>query len=258
MLSEIIVGDAFGVDRIDYLLRDSYHIGVMYGKFDHYRLVETLRILPKSEEIMEPTLGIESGGIHTAEALQLARYFMFIQVYLHPVRRIYDIHLKDFLHNWLKEGKFSNILDTFLELTDNEVTTEYLSAARNASVKADDPAKRIVFRNHFKVLYERHPEDHKRHPEPGRVIYEAASKEYGKDFVRHDQYSKEGGVTDFPILSKDDRIVSSLNLSKVLKDIPHAGIDFVFIDPQKRDEAKNWLKDNREGILGEAKKEKEE
>ena len=40
------MGDAFGVDRMDYLLRDSHHAGVAYGRFDHYRLIDTLRILP--------------------------------------------------------------------------------------------------------------------------------------------------------------------------------------------------------------------
>ena len=45
ILAEIIVGDAFGADRMDYLLRDSYHAGVAYGRFDHYRLIDTLRIL---------------------------------------------------------------------------------------------------------------------------------------------------------------------------------------------------------------------
>ncbi len=46
ILSEMIVGDTFGADRIDYLLRDSHHAGVSYGRFDHHRLLETLRILP--------------------------------------------------------------------------------------------------------------------------------------------------------------------------------------------------------------------
>lgn len=99
ILSEIIVSDAFGVDRMDYLLRDSHHIGVAYGRFDHYRLIDTLRILPKASDdnlgSQELGLGIEVGGLHSAEALLLARYFMFSQVYCHHVRRIYDIHLKE-------------------------------------------------------------------------------------------------------------------------------------------------------------------
>src|SRR5581483_5225554 len=120
ILSEIIVGDAFGVDRMDYLLRDSYHAGVAYGKFDHYRLIDTLRILPKpkqeltaappgemNEDKRETTLGVAEGGLHSAEALLLARYFMYTQLYFHPVRRIYDSHLKDFLGSWLRSGKYS-------------------------------------------------------------------------------------------------------------------------------------------------------
>ena len=38
ILAEIIVGDFFGADRMDYLLRDSLHAGVQYGRFDHERL----------------------------------------------------------------------------------------------------------------------------------------------------------------------------------------------------------------------------
>ena len=90
ILSEIIVGDAFGVDRMDCLLRDSHHTGVAYGKFDHYRLIDTLRILPAnpsngSRGSTEPALGMEEGGLHSVEALMQARYFMYSQVYFHPV-----------------------------------------------------------------------------------------------------------------------------------------------------------------------------
>ena len=121
LLSEIVVSDALGVDRMDYLLRDSVHAGVQYGKFDHYRLIDTLRILPSSPDTEEPTLGLEDGGVQSAEALLLARYSMFSQVYLHPVRRAYDIHLKDFLREWLPKGVFSVDPEEFLKLTDIEV-----------------------------------------------------------------------------------------------------------------------------------------
>jgi HD superfamily phosphohydrolase len=114
LLAEIITGDSLGVDRMDYLLRDAYHTGVGYGKFDHFRLLETIRIVPppptpaKSENqkefdlqgvevpeaSTEPMLGLLIGGIHASEALLLARYFMYAQVYFHPVRIAYDQSLK--------------------------------------------------------------------------------------------------------------------------------------------------------------------
>ena len=53
VLAEIITGDCFGADRIDYLLRDSHHIGVAYGKFDHHRLIQSLRILESVSKVMK-------------------------------------------------------------------------------------------------------------------------------------------------------------------------------------------------------------
>ena len=51
LLSEIIVSNTLGVDRMDYLLRDSRHAGVAYGKFDHFRLIDTMRLLPNRRPI---------------------------------------------------------------------------------------------------------------------------------------------------------------------------------------------------------------
>ena len=85
ILAEIIVGDAFGVDRMDYLLRDSHHAGVAYGKFDHSRLDRQPATATKAyADAKEVGLGIEQGGLHAAEALLLARYFMYTQLYFHP------------------------------------------------------------------------------------------------------------------------------------------------------------------------------
>jgi hypothetical protein len=124
ILSEIISSNIFGVDRMDYLLRDSYYTGVVSGKFDYMRLIDTLRILPKKyEDSNEPALGVEEGGLRSAEELLLARYFMFSQIYFHHIRRIYDLHLQDFLISMFPDG-ISDKVEDFLKLTDNEILVD--------------------------------------------------------------------------------------------------------------------------------------
>jgi HD superfamily phosphohydrolase len=250
ILSEIIVGDAFGVDRMDYLLRDSHHAGVSYGKFDHYRLIDTIRILPKSDEdSSEPSLGIEEGGIHSAEALLLARYFMYTQLYFHHVRRIYDIHLKDFLKCWLPEGVFSTDISELLDLTDNEVTAGFLKAAREKGSPGHEAAKCIVNREHFRLLYQRNPMDVARNPDCGKSVYKAACDMFGESDVRINSYKQKGSGVDFPVLMGDNRIASSLEMSEALRNMPVVAIDHVFVSTQRRKEAEKWLFDNRDAIV---------
>jgi HD superfamily phosphohydrolase len=51
---------------------------------------------------------------------------MYSQVYWHPIRRIYDIHLQDFLAADLAGGKFPTDLELHLRMTDNEVNLRIL------------------------------------------------------------------------------------------------------------------------------------
>lgn len=67
--------------------------------------------------------------------------------------------------------------------------------------------------------------------------------------MRHDKYNKEGSGLNFPILVRDGRIVSSLALSETLKNVPVVAVDYVFINPELREEAEKWLKENRETII---------
>jgi HD superfamily phosphohydrolase len=228
ILSEIIVGDSFGVDRMDYLLRDSYHVGVPYGRFDHFRLIDTLRILPAGPDGADkPALGVEEGGLQSAEALLLGRYYMYSQVYFHSARRIYDIHLKDFLAAWLDGGKFPTGTESHLKITDNNVNAAIHDAALDPTAKGHDAARRIAEHDHFKVLYQRHPDDVQVNSYAGHAIYEAAKVKFGPENVRHDgpiekkeekkeDKSKKERTSFFPVHCRGDRIVDSGKLSEVL------------------------------------------
>jgi len=250
IVSEIVVGDAFGVDRMDYLLRDSLHAGVAYGRFDHYRLIDTLRILPQSEESEEPKLGVEHGGLHSAEQMLLARYFMFTQVYLHPVRRAYDKHLVAFLEKTLPNGKFPTGLEEYQNLTDNEILTDIASQARNPSAPAHSEALRIFDRKHFKKMWQRNAADRERNINALNCIYNAAKEKFGAVNIIRDSYPAKNSVISFPVLV-GNTIADSINASDVLKTIPPAVAEFVLVRPDLLAEARKWYEDNRLGIIHE-------
>jgi HD superfamily phosphohydrolase len=275
ILAEMIVGDVFGADRIDYLLRDSLHTGVAYGRFDHHRLIQTMRILPPppdpaggdeaptGEEAARSTLGVVRGGLESAEGLLIARYFMFSQVYFHPTRLIYDIHLKEFLKLWLADrgGQFPTDPAEHLHYTDNEVMAAIAAAARNDADPAHEPAWRIVNREHFRVFYERAPEDVALYPEAATAIFEAAKDEFGAENIRYADSRKEAGTAEFPVRDRDGNSVSSLALSQALQQLPEPHNEFVYVVRDLREDARKWVRENRLAVIeaaAEAEKEEDE
>jgi uncharacterized protein len=117
-LSQMICGDFFGADRIDYLLRDAKCTGVTYGFFDYQQLIETLRILPSKKEGKQGLeLGVEENGIEACEALLLSRHFMYKRVYQVSSVKSYAFHMARFLKKFL----LFNNLEEYLRMTDNEV-----------------------------------------------------------------------------------------------------------------------------------------
>jgi uncharacterized protein len=268
ILAEMIVGEVFGSDRMDYLLRDSLHAGVAYGRFDHHRLIQSMRILvearePKAgekpvsaEEAQRSALGVVRGGLESAEALLLARYFMFTQVYFHETRMIYDIHLKDFLEMWLadKGGQIPTDPEQFLRLTDDVVSTAIADAAADGDSPAHEPAWRIANREHFRVAYERTHEDVTLFPDAALAIFKAAREEFGPNEVRFGRSKKTPPKPEFPVRDRDGRSVSSLAESQVLRALPEARAEFVYVVREQRDDARKWVGENKKEIIESAAK----
>ena len=118
-----LVTGQIDADRADYLLRDAYHIGTNYGSYDLRRLLVTLTIA-EHPETGAPMIAVEDGGLHAAEALIIARYMMFTQVYFHHTRRAYDHHfaraMKSLMHDVV--GR-----ETFLPPTTPENIDDYIN-----------------------------------------------------------------------------------------------------------------------------------
>ncbi len=149
-LAQIVSGE-LDVDKMDYLLRDSLYCGVRYGVYDLDRLIDTLLpvVDPKSGET---SLGVEAGGVHAVEALILARYYMFTQVYFNVTGKAMEHHLTE----WLRaEGRFwPSDPAKFLVEDDHSVL-----AALRAS--PDVHARAVVERAHFPLAFET-----REHPTP--------------------------------------------------------------------------------------------
>ncbi|MEM3390305.1 MAG: HD domain-containing protein [Thermoproteota archaeon] len=144
---KILISSQLDADRGDYLPRDSHHLGVKYGVYDLDRLLVTLGlgIDPENDEVV---LGVREDGWHVAEALIIARYQMFCQVYFHKTRQAYDY----MLHQAIKDTKIMipkpTEIEEFLKLDDYTIWNLII----NNSIKSYW-CNAILRRNHLRSVY---------------------------------------------------------------------------------------------------------
>lgn len=117
ILCQMISGE-LDVDKMDYLLRDSLFCGVRYGNFDLPRLLDT--IIPIADEQGRWGVGVDAGGVHALEALVLARYYMFTQVYFNVTGKVLELHLSRYLSE--SGERWPADPEVFLEIDDISVT----------------------------------------------------------------------------------------------------------------------------------------
>ncbi len=146
-----LVCGGFGADRMDYLQRDSHFLGVRYGSFDLSRILHTLVPVETEDGVR---LGIERGGVLAAEGMQWARFSMFTQVYFHRTRRILDLHLIDFLHEVIPDGRYPQDPEEYLNWDDSTISGLLQRANLDHDHVGHINARRIVRREHHRAMGE--------------------------------------------------------------------------------------------------------
>lgn len=246
-LKSIISGE-IDADRTDYLLRDSYHCGVEYGRFDHRRLIECLTIRPVPGGGLEVAIGRD--GIHTVEALIMARFQMNAQVYFHRIRRIYDHFLIEY-HRALSESGALPSNDV-LELNDVVMMSQMFEDAKSAPAGArKEFSTRIVQRRHPKVIYETGDDADIKSLREVRRLAQALKDKYtdvymvvddmgGKPITIHKIYvdgDQSNEAVELVVFGKDGTEKQVGEESRILSRIPKSFMSFrIFADAESDDQ----------------------
>ena len=81
-----VISSSFDVDKMDFVVRDSYHTGAGYGSVDVFRLIYTM-------DVLEGNLAVDVTALPTLESLILARLESFKAIYFHRACRAVQMML---------------------------------------------------------------------------------------------------------------------------------------------------------------------
>ena len=146
LLRSLISGE-LDCDRMDYLLRDAYYTGVAYGTHDMDHLIANLGVVDQADRGLVRT--IDSTAVRAFEDFLLARYHMFLQVYLHKTTIAFDHFLERALEDGEFELTFPGDAKGYSRLRDSTMIERLFKAA-------DDPknvwSRRLVARQPAKLI----------------------------------------------------------------------------------------------------------
>ncbi|MEM2109764.1 MAG: HD domain-containing protein [Candidatus Odinarchaeota archaeon] len=138
-----ILRSTVDADKMDYIVRDSYHTGAGYSA-DVWRLIYTM-------EVVNNKLSVSSTAIYTLEAFLLARVESFKSIYFHKTARAAQIMIGNALIKAYEDEPFFSLnnLDEYIELTDYTVWP-ILKRSKKAAPIVDD----LEHRRLLKSVYE--------------------------------------------------------------------------------------------------------
>ncbi len=116
LLAALVSGE-LDVDRMDYLLRDSYFTGVSYGEFDVAWLIAHL--CHRQDERGHLHLGLEDRALFSFDDFLLSRHHMFLMVYFHKKSVCYDQMLRRFYADAGAAVRAPASADAYLEFDDH-------------------------------------------------------------------------------------------------------------------------------------------
>jgi len=217
-----LVSSQLDMDRMDYLIRDSYFTGVAEGVIGYDRIIKMLNVV-------DHHLVVEEKGIYSIEKFLVARRLMYWQVYLHKtvlsaeqmliavLRRAktliaegVEIACSGRLNNFLstdfsgmsKELIVRDYIDLFAELDDIDVMALIKDNTEHSDYIFNYTSRCLLERKLFKILLQ----DEIFEPPEKRKILEGVEKRLGVSKNLAESLILEGKESNLSYNSKKEEI----------------------------------------------------
>ena len=140
-----IISSSVDVDKLDFIVRDTYHTGAEYGYIDVFRLIQTLDVLGED-------LAVDLGSLSALESFVIARIESFKSIYFHRVGRAAQIMLATAIEKANKELGLADFktAEEYLAMDDYTVWTMLKNCEKSSEI-----IKNLERRNLLKCAYER-------------------------------------------------------------------------------------------------------
>jgi len=172
-----IIRSAIDVDKLDFVVRDTYHTGAEYGFVDIYRLLRTL-------DILEGNLALDAGALSAFESFILARVESFKSIYFHRTSRAVQIMLAYAMERSKDELGLLDFNDPESYLAKDDYT---VWAMLKESEGASETIRRLERRDLLKCAYEK----------TFQVRDKAISSLFGREEIRgnvEQEIAREAGI----------------------------------------------------------------
>lgn len=141
-----IVSSEMDVDRMDYLLRDSYFCGTNYGAIEREWLLQNFTYHQVDEDIH---LALNRRALYTFDDFLISRHHMYLMVYFHHKSIVYEEMLLRYLTSDDCRFHLPSDINEYLSFTDSHFY-EHLNTEKNKW------AQLIALRRPFEMVFEQH------------------------------------------------------------------------------------------------------
>lgn len=139
-----IISSSIDVDKLDFIVRDTYHTGAEYGYIDVFRLIHTL-------DVLDENLAVDLGALSALESFIIARVESFKSIYFHRVGRAAQIMLATAMERANEELGLVNFKtpEEYLAMDDYTVWTMLKNCKESSEI-----IKNLERRRMLKCAYE--------------------------------------------------------------------------------------------------------